>query len=255
MPAGLTRNSDDFLYVLPHLKKVRAITLDSRGRGLSEWDNDYMNYSIAREATDVVELCEHLGLERVVILGTSRGGLIAMGLAVTHPQLLQGVILNDIGPVIEAEGMDRIRGYLGVAPTFPDLEAAAQSMAKSEAAEFPNVPISRWREHAAAIYRQGDNQVVLRYDARLGDALRDQAKLGDFPDLWPFFDALKGKPTAVIHGANSNLLSEETVAEMARRHGDLITVTVPDRGHVPFLDEPEALKAINAVLESIQVPA
>ncbi|MCT4575875.1 alpha/beta hydrolase [Donghicola sp.] len=253
---GLTRNGDDFQFVLPHLKGVRAITLDSRGRGLSEWDGDYMNYSIPREAADVVELCAFLGLERVVILGTSRGGLIAMGLAVTHPQLLQGVILNDIGPVIDEDGLDRIKDYVGVTPRFPDLETAAQTMAKAEAGgEFPNVPLSRWRAHAAAIYRQADNHVVLRYDPRLGDAMREQAKAGDFPDLWPFFDALKGKPVAVIRGANSDLLSEATVAEMSRRHGDLVVATVPDRGHVPFLDEPEALKAINAVLKSIRVPA
>ncbi|MEY8883351.1 alpha/beta fold hydrolase [Donghicola sp. XS_ASV15] len=252
---GLTRNSDDFLYVLPHLKGVRVITLDSRGRGLSEWDGDYLNYSVPREASDVLELCAHLGLDRIVILGTSRGGLIAMGLAATHPELLAGVILNDIGPHIDEAGLARIKDYVGVTPDYPDLESAAQALAKSEGQENPNVPLSRWRDHAAALYRQGENRVVLRYDPRLATALAEQSTDGTLPDLWPFFDALKGKPVAVIRGANSDLLSESTVAEMARRHPDIVSVTVPERGHVPFLDEPEALKAINAVLESIQVPA
>lgn len=250
---GLTRNGDDFQFVLPHLKGVRAITLDSRGRGLSEWDGDYTNYSIPREAADVVELCQHLGLERVVILGTSRGGLIAMGLAVTHPQLLAGVILNDIGPVIDTLGLDRIKGYLGTTPDHPDLESVAQAMARD--AQFPGVPMARWRAHAANLYRQADSKIAIRYDPRLAHTLSDDGASAAMPDLWPFFDALQGKPVAVIRGANSDLLSDETLAEMARRHKGLVAVTVPDRGHVPFLDEPEALQAINAVLESVQVPA
>ncbi|MEC9196895.1 MAG: alpha/beta hydrolase [Pseudomonadota bacterium] len=250
--AGLTRNGDDFQFVRPHLSAYRMITLDSRGRGKSDFDKDYMNYSLPREAQDALELLAHLQLEKVVILGTSRGGLIAMGLGPTHAHVMQGVILNDIGPRIDERGLARIFTYVGRAPDLQTLKEAAAALANAERTRFFKVSEQRWLDQAAAIYDETPDGIALRYDARLLDALRDQSVDGEIPEMWEFFDSLNDIPMAVIRGEHSDLLSDATVQEMAQHHPGLITCTVPDRGHVPFLDEPEALDAIHAVMKQAE---
>ena len=108
---------------------------------------------------------------------------------------------------------------------------------------FHDVPADRWRTEAAKHYRETPDGLAINYDARLRDAVLE-AGAQPAPDLWPLFDALDGLPLALIRGANSDLLSFETAAEMRRRRPDMIFADVPDRGHVPFLDEPESLSAI-----------
>ena len=250
--AGLTRNMADFTFLLAHLAGYRVIRMDYRGRGQSDHPEDFMSYNIAREGRDAVELLDHLGLTRVPLIGTSRGGLIAMLLSVTDPDRLNGVVLNDIGPEIDAAGLTRIIDYLGKEPHQADLDAAARALMAGYAADFPGVPLSRWREQAAFLwYDKPGGGLGLRYDPRLRDAMIAQAAAKEPPDLWPLFDGLRDLPLAVIRGANSDLLSRETFAEMAARHPGMIGTTVPDRGHVPFLDEPEALAAIHALLEQV----
>lgn len=248
--AGLTRAGTDFDYVAPHLSDVRLIRLDYRGRGQSDWAEDWRSYSIPREALDALELLDHLGLAQAAILGTSRGGVIAMGLAGTAKDRLLGVCLNDIGPKIEEAGLDVIRDYLGKTPAAKTRLELAALKAKLLTA-FQNVPDSRWLEEAQRQTVEGPDGLTLRYDPKLRDAvLESSANLA--PDLWPYFDALAGLPLALIRGANSDLLSKETAAEMARRRPDMIWAEVPGRGHIPFLDEPESLAAIRAWLEKMQ---
>ena len=249
--AGLTRNARDFDFVAPHLRDLRLLRMDYRGRGQSDFDPDFTNYTILREALDVIELLDHLRLERVTILGTSRGGLIAMALAAGHPDRLAGVILNDIGPDVTATGLERIMDYVGKRPAAATLDEAARMLQAAHADDFPGVPIERWRAQAEAMFiEEPEGGLALRYDPRLRDALSGQAGVGEAPDLWQLFDALRNTPLAVIRGANSDLLTAETVAQMQARHPSLIATTVPDRGHVPFLDEPEALLAIRTLLEA-----
>ncbi len=251
--AGLTRNIADFTYLVPHLPEHRVIRMDYRGRGQSEYAKDYMSYNILREGQDAIELMDHLGLERVTLMGTSRGGLIAMALSVTHPGRLNGVILNDIGPEVTDLGIQRIMEYVGKEPPFANLNEAALALQAGFAASFPDVPAARWREQAAFMWTdKPGGGVGLRYDAKLRDALIGQAGVGDVPDLWQLFDGLKDLPLATIRGANSDLFASDTFDKMARRHPDMIGVTVPNRGHVPFLDEPEALSAIHQLLEKIK---
>lgn len=251
--AGLTRNCRDFDFLAPHMAGTRLIRMDYRGRGRSDHDPDFMNYSILREAEDAVELLDHLGLDQVTVLGTSRGGLIAMVLAFAHKSRLKGVILNDIGPVVDLEGLERIMDYVGKEPNFATYAQAATGLAAVYGQDFPNVTYNRWLVQAEFMWKeQGKDTLALRYDARLRDAMIGQAGAGDAPDLWLLFDALAELPLASIRGANSDLLTAETQAEMAKRHPGMIAVTVPDRGHVPFLDEPEALSAITTLLERIQ---
>jgi len=250
--AGLTRNLEDFEFVARDFADAaRIVRLDTRGRGGSDRDPDYTNYNLHREGQDALDLLDHLGLHRAAILGTSRGGLIAMLLATTHRDRLAGVCLNDIGPVIAPEGLATIMGYLGITPEFADHEAAADGLITANAARFPGVPRARWRRHAERIWTETGTGLALRYDPRLRDALLEQSAGGESPDLWPWFDALAGLPLALIRGATSDLLSAETAAEMARRRPDMIAAEVPRRGHVPFLDEPEAQRAIARFLAAL----
>lgn len=248
--AGLTRNSGDFRFLVPFLPDHRVIRLDYRGRGQSDHDPDFRNYTIAREALDVVELLDHLALPRVSLIGTSRGGLIAMLLAATNPDRLNGVVLNDIGPEVPSDGLARIMDYVGREPDFPDYDSAASGLQAAHSESFAGVSLARWRLQAEFMWTERPGGGLgLRYDPRLRDALSGQAGAGPAPDLWQLFDQLARLPLAVIRGANSDLLSAETLARMQARAPELHAVTVPDRGHVPFLDEALSLAAIHWLLE------
>ncbi len=248
--AGLTRNSTDFTYLAQHLTDHRLIRLDYRGRGHSEYPDDFMSYNILREGRDAIELLDHLDLAQATLIGTSRGGLIAMALSVTDPARLNGVVLNDIGPEVAPAGIARIMDYVGKEPPFANLDAAATALQSGHQAGFPGVPLSRWREQAEFLwYDKPGGGIGLRYDARLRDALIGQAGVGEAPDLWQLFDGLKNIPLATIRGANSDLFAIETFEKMQDRYPGMITATIPNRGHVPFLDEPQALAAIHSLLE------
>ena len=249
--SGLTRNSDDFNFVAPHLKGVRLIRMDYRGRGQSDW-GDHKTYTVPQEGLDALFLMNHLGIDKAAILGTSRGGLIAMGLAATVKDKLLGVCMNDIGPELAPNGLDNIMGYLGRKPSAKTIEEAAEARAKLMAGfGFKDVPMERWVEECHNLFEQDNKGLTNRYDPALRDAV-EAAGAQPAPDLWPFFDAMDGLPLALIHGENSDLLSAETVTEMQKRRPDMGYAKVPDRGHVPFLDEPESLATISEWLEKMR---
>ncbi|WP_254684069.1 alpha/beta fold hydrolase [Phaeobacter inhibens] len=250
--AGLTRDGQDFRYLRPHIHGHRMITLDARGRGRSQYAEDIHSYSVPREAQDVIELLDHLNIDRVTILGTSRGGLVAMALAALHKHRLAGVILNDVGPEIPADGIARIMAYVGHRPVAKTYEQAASALAAYMAPAFPDIPMARWREEVEVFYTQTPEGLALRYDARLRDALLAQAAAGPTPDLWPLFQSLSGVPSGVIRGSNSDILSPDTYQKMQLHLPGLLAVEVPDRGHVPFLDEPRSLALIHRILEIAQ---
>lgn len=249
--AGLTRNTQDFSFLTPHMADHRMIAMDYRGRGQSEYDTDHGNYNVLREAHDAIELLDHLGLERVSVIGTSRGGLIAMALAASHPERLASVVLNDIGPVIDTSGIAKIMGYVGKKPVSKTYDEAALALQHMMAEHFPGVPLERWRQMAEFQNQETEQGLALRYDLGLRTALLEQAAAGAIPDMWLFFEALRDIPTGVIRGANSDVLGKDTLAEMHRRHPSLVSVEVPDRGHAPFLDEPQSLELIRNVLDAV----
>ncbi|MBR3370800.1 MAG: alpha/beta hydrolase [Rhodobacteraceae bacterium] len=240
--AGLTRNGRDFDYLAPHLPPLRMIRLDYRGRGKSEWTGAD-SYTVPREAADVVELLDHLGLEQAAVLGTSRGGIIAMYLASTAQDRLRGICLNDIGAVINMPGLMRIAGYVGRTPSARSHAEAAMALARA-CPEFSDIPQGRWMEEARKHFIQTDQGLDLTYDPALRDAFL-AAMAGGGGDLWPLFDACAGLPLALIRGATSDLLSAETAQQMQDRRPDMIFEEVPGRGHIPFLDEAESLRAIH----------
>ena len=241
--SGLSRNGSDFNYLAPHLPDgIRFVRLDYRGRGKSEWTGAE-TYTIPTEAGDVLALLDHLGLERVAILGTSRGGLIAMALATFAKARLTGVCLVDIGPDLAAPGMEAIRDYIGKNPPQKTY-AEASAMRANLIPGFDDVPQSRWDEEVRMHYVETSEGLKINYDPALRDAVLATAD-APLPDLWPMFDALDGLPLALVRGANSELLAIETADEMARRRPDMLRVDIPGRGHVPFLDEPEAVDVIH----------
>lgn len=246
--AGLTRNSADFDHVAPHLP-VRLIRLDYRGRGQSDWA-DPATYTIPHEAADVLALMDHLGLARAAILGTSRGGLIAMVLAATAKHRLTGVALNDIGPELDPKGLSTIMDYIGHNPAQKTYTQAASARAKLWT-QFTDVPMTRWLAEVASHYRETPEGLIIRYDPKLRDAVI-AAGAQPAPDLWPLFDALEGLPLALIRGANSDLLAQTTVDKMAARRADMVWTSVPGRGHVPFLDEHKSKAVLTAWLENIE---
>lgn len=249
--AGLTRESRDFRYFIPHAQQYRVITLDARGRGQSDRDPEFTNYNVPREAQDVLELMDHLSLPKAAFLGTSRGGMVAMMLAASAKSRLSAVVLNDVGPVIPTNGIERIMMYVGRRPAAKTHAQAAETLMALMGPAFGDVPAQRWREEVETFYDADDDGLQLRYDPRLRDALLAQADAGPVPDLWPLFMALEGLPCGVIRGVNSDVLSHETYQEMQERLPAIQAVELANRGHVPFLDEPQSLSLIHSVLESL----
>lgn len=239
--AGLTRNMGDFDYVAPHLADCRVIRMDYRGRGQSEWTGAD-SYNVPREAKDAFQLLDHLGIQGAAVLGTSRGGMVGMIMAAIDRPRVLGLCLNDVGPELEREGLDRIFDYIGRNPGAKTYERMAERMGRSIPG-FRNVPEGRWLADARLHYRLTDDGMVINYDPELRDAFI-AAFSGESPNLWPFFDICAGMPMALIRGMNSDLLSRDKADMMRSRRPDMIYAEVPDRAHVPWLDEPEAVAAI-----------
>ena len=247
--SGLTRTMHDFGYLMPHLPPLRLIRMDYRGRGASDWTGA-ATYTVPQEAADAIALLDHLGVDKAAILGTSRGGLIGLYLAATARHRLRGLCLNDIGPEVARPGLTRIFDYVGRNPVAKTHAALAEASPRHMTG-FAHVPPDRWLNEARLHYRETPQGLRITYDPALRDSFL-AAFEGPPADLWPLIDACAGLPLALIRGANSDLLSPETTAEMRRRRPDLILAEVPDRAHVPFLDEPESLAAIQAFLKAVQ---
>lgn len=247
--AGLTRDGRDFDYLARHLAPdVRLIRLDSRGRGGSDWTGP-ATYAVGQEAADALALLDHLGLDRAAIIGSSRGGLLGMVIAATAKHRLLGLCLNDVGPILERDGLLRIGTYVGIEPAVPTLDEVADRM-QAAMPGFDRVPPMRWQEETVRHYVQRDGGVGLTYDPALRIAF-DAAMAGPLPELWPLFEACAGLPMALIRGSASDVLSRTTAEEMRRRRPDLLFAEVPLRGHIPFLDEPEAVAVVTAWLDRV----
>jgi len=253
--AGLTRNARDFHdLALALAPDRRVISLDARGRGRSEYDPDHSNYTLIREVGDILGLLSKEFDQPCIIVGTSRGGLASMILHGVRPDMIAGIVLNDIGPELEPAGLTRIMGYLGIAPepleTWDDAVAA---MKASNAHEFSGLDEAAWRAWAERTFRDQDGVPVLDYDPRLRDAMLEAGS--GAPDFWPQFRSLADTPVLLLRGENSDLLSARTVQQMRRMKPDMTAVTVRGRGHVPFLDEPEARSAILSFIAETEAAA
>ncbi|MEM8626733.1 MAG: alpha/beta hydrolase [Pseudomonadota bacterium] len=258
---GLTRNARDFerlatLFSSPAAHRRTVYCLDYRGRGRSEYDEKWENYTPYIEALDVLDFLTQFGLHDVAVLGTSRGGIIAMLLATLRPTSVHCAILNDIGPAIEADGLARIIGYVGRIPAPTDWEEAMRLVRDMNKRDFPNLPDSEWRAIARQWFNDSHGAPISSYDPNLGKAITN-VDLGDGPpDMWPQFAALSNKPVLTIRGKNSDILSRGTVKKMGQEHPAMETHEVLDQGHAPFLRDDVTLAVIQEFLmRHDQIPA
>lgn len=251
---GLTRNGRDFEPVTELLAGRRPVlTVDFRGRGRSENAADPLSYRPDVELADTLTVLDDFNISQVALLGTSRGGIVGMIMAATAPGRLAGLFLNDIGPRIEPEGLLRIMGYVGVEVAFNDWGSAAERFSKA-APGFSGVSTAQW---LAAVKRahmvNEDGWIVPQYDLRLATTLpnREDVKSEKTPELWQLLSLLADKPVSCLRGEGSDLLSDATAQQLrdVLPHADV--VTVPMRGHVPFLDEPDSVAAIERWLARI----
>jgi pimeloyl-ACP methyl ester carboxylesterase len=245
---GLMRNSRDFEDLAPHLAaRYRVIVPDVRGRGFSSRDPNFNNYQIPVYLNDLLPLFAGLGVERASIIGTSMGGLMAMVLAVMQPQRVVAVVLNDVGPEVDARGLERIRGYAGKSAPVVSWEQAVAQVRSIYGTTWPGLSDERWEKIARLSYR-ANAQGLPEADADplIAEAFRDPKAAA--PNLWPLWGALARVPMLAIRGAQSDILSAATLARMRREKPDLKVLEVANRGHAPMLDEPECLAAIDEFL-------
>jgi pimeloyl-ACP methyl ester carboxylesterase len=236
---GLTRTAADFDALAPALAKSgprRVIALDSRGRGQSEYDRNPENYNLLVELGDLVAVLTALAVEPAIFIGSSRGGLLTMQLGVAHPTAIAGVVLHDIGPVIEPKGLARLRSYVGKLPQPRSFAEGADILRRLFHGQFPSLTAEQWLVAAERAWRMHDGSLASTYDVRLSRTLTTIDIESPLPTLWNEFDALKRVPMLVIHGERSDILSAATMAAMAERHPGIETIEVPDQGHVPLLE-------------------
>ena len=251
---GLTRTVSDFDTLAPVLANAsaaggsqrRVIAIDSRGRGESEYDKNPENYNVATELGDVVTILSALGISQAIFVGSSRGGILAMLLAATQPAFLAGAILHDIGPVIEPQGLVRIKSYAGKLPQPRNFEEGTEILRRLFGTQFPKLTTADWLAAARRTWKIADGALVPTYDVRISQTLADLDIDHPLPSMWTEFDALARVPVLVIRGANSDILSADTVAKMNEHHPGMQIIEVPDEGHVPLLVGEQLLQRVAA---------
>lgn len=251
---GLTRNLLDFEDLAFMLSRPpssrRVISISSRGRGLSDRDPDPSRYTIPVEAADVIEVLDHLAIDHAAFIGTSRGGLILHVLAMTHLARIERVVLNDIGPVLELDGLRQIQAYLGGQAPLRSFAEAAALLRRVHGAEFPALGDRDWQGMAKALYRETDGVIAADYAPEIATQFRAADLSQPLAALWPQFDLLGTKPVMVVRGEHSRLLSRDTVDEMKVRKPDLLAVEATGQGHAPLLHLGALPKAICDFLEN-----
>lgn len=254
---GLTRNHKDFEPMIAALSGAhRYITVDVRGRGQSERDPDPERYIPTVYVEDMQILLDALDLKKVALIGTSMGGLMAMIMMQVMPDRVLGTVLNDVGPVLDPAGLARIAGYVGDVVPLADWEAAAEAVAAAQGDVFPDFGPSDWQAFSKRTYRETpEGGVILDYDPAITRTVADVKPTFKMQfAMWRLYAKMKKRPLLVTRGENSDVLHPSTAARMMKRHNAATLVTVPRVGHAPLLNEPEALRAIDAFLGQIAEP-
>jgi pimeloyl-ACP methyl ester carboxylesterase len=237
---GLARSAADFDELAPALAagppERHVIAIDSRGRGHSDHDADHTNYNCMTELGDIVGILFELGVGPAVFVGSSRGGILTMLLGAAHPVSIAAVVLHDVGPVHECKGMARIKSYLGKMPHPRTYEEGAEALRTLMGEQFPKLTAAQWLIAAQRTWHLKQDRLQPAYDLGIARALAGVDIDRPMPPLWHEFDALAGVPMMVVRGANSDLLSGETVAAMRARRTHLDVIEVADQGHAPLLE-------------------
>ncbi len=250
---GLTRNARDFSHVAERLAgEWRVICPDLRGRGDSAYAKDSATYNPVQYADDIALLMEQEGIGRCVSFGTSLGGLITMIMALGDASRFAGVLLNDVGPELSSEGLDRIRSYVGQGRSFPTWMHAARWLEEAQGPVYPGYDLKDWLAMAKRCMTVGGNgRIVFDYDMKIAEPITQPAEDGAV-DLWPAFQALDGRPVLLLRGALSDILTAATLKKMSGKLSDCEAVTVPKVGHAPMLSEPKAMAAIDRLLTRVE---
>lgn len=254
---GLTRNSRDFIELAAHLQPhFRVLVPDMRGRGRSEYDKNWQNYHPGMYVLDMLALLRELHIERIAIIGTSLGALMAMLMGAQQPHMVAGMVLNDAGPEIDPRGLARIMQYAGNQPIVRNWNDAAQHVKSIYGDALWGLSETDWLAYAKLSYCENSDGIpVSDCDPNIGAAFRAASTpVQNTPsqDLWPVFAQIKTTPTLVIRGEHSDILSAATVQRMAREKPDLQYIAVPDRGHAPLLNEPVCIPAIDRFLAELK---
>jgi pimeloyl-ACP methyl ester carboxylesterase len=254
---GLTRNARDFEPVADRLAgDWRVISIDLRGRGGSAFDPEPANYKPMVYVADILKMLDQLGIADAVFVGTSLGGICTMALALGDRERIAGALINDVGPVIDLAGIDRIASYVGKQVRFAGWDDAIDQVAARTHDVYPDYDRAEWERFVRRMAREDGDAVVFDYDMRIADNFQNAASA---PDIWPLYQALDGRPVTVLRGELSDLLSDEVATQMASAISDVELVTVPRVGHAPSFDEPESLAALDRllarVLEAQNLPA
>lgn len=250
---GLTRNLKDFEDFAPKVAATgrRVIAASQRGRGDSQWDSQTDRYHPAVYAQDMIELLDHLGIPRAVFVGTSMGGLMTMVAATLAPLRIGAAVINDVGPELAPEGIERIRSYVGKSGDHENWQSAADRAREVNGHAFPKEAGEEfWLTFAKRTHRVLETGMIRSdYDPAIASAVSrgGQAEI----DLWPVWAAMLPIPTLLVRGAISDLLSPQTTAKMRTVKPDLEVAEVPDVGHAPFLTEPAAWEAIERFLDRV----
>jgi pimeloyl-ACP methyl ester carboxylesterase len=249
---GLTRTADDFDDIASAIAtdskaRRKVVAIDYRGRGLSDYDPDPAKYTVPVELGDVLTIAASLGISRAILLGTSRGGLISMALAAAQPQLLAGVVLNDIGPALEIGGLMKIKGYIANPPPRQTWDEAARGLKELFGTVFPSLTDAEWMAWARRAFREKAGGGLERtYDLKLAHTLDGLDPANPLPQVWELFDKLASVPLMLIHGGLSDLLSPQGVRDMVARRSDIDLVEVADQGHAPLLADRPTMERIVA---------
>jgi pimeloyl-ACP methyl ester carboxylesterase len=254
---GLARTGADFETLAIALASDpksprRVLALDSRGRGGSEYDRNPANYNPHTELADLLAVITALEIGRAVFVGTSRGGILVMLLGAVRPGAIAGCVLNDIGPVIELEGLARIKSYVGKLPRPASWQHAADRLQKLFAGQFPKLRDEDWLAFARRTYRETGGRILPDYDVKLGQTLAGIDLTRPLPPLWKQFDSLARVPMMLIRGSNSDILSTKTVAAMRARRESLELITVAEQGHAPLLADRETICHIAAFVANCE---
>ena len=248
---GLTRNSRDFAELAERYSpRFRVLALDFRGRGDSDYDPVPMRYNPLTYAGDVIELLDQLAIGQAIFVGTSLGGLVTMTMGAIAAQRIAATILNDVGPDIDPTGIDRILSYVGKDMRFQSWDDAANAIAANYGAAFDCYTHEDFVKMARRNCREVNGEIRFDYDMAIAVPFQTGGPTPTI-DLWPLFEALGRKPLLVVRGEKSDLLSAETATRMQAAAPDMTLTVVPGVGHAPELNEPEAVAAIDAFLDSL----
>lgn len=249
---GLTRNARDFDGVADRLSPDRRlICVDLRGRGDSQHAKDAMSYVPAAYLEDMEALLEELGFERLILFGTSLGGLMTMLLCGNHKEKIAGALINDIGPAIDVSGIDRIKSYVGRSQSWPTWLHAARYFSEMLHDVYPKWSLDQWLTFAKRVCKlTAAGRIVFDYDMRIAEPFKAPGGGIEF-DPWTAFRNLSGIPLLAVRGELSDLLTADTLAQMHAEMPLMESVTVPNVGHAPTLDEPEVVEAMERLLAKI----